>query len=73
MSMKLTYDKEADAIYIELQDGMFARNKKVDDFTILDLDEKGHILGIEILEASKRIPKRSLTHVQIKNLIVDAS
>jgi len=54
--MEIIYDKEADAIYIEFRKGEFAKNKKVDDFTIIDLDKDGNILGIEILDASKRIP-----------------
>ena len=54
--MKISYDKEADAMYVEFSRGKFAKNKRVDDLTILDLDKKGNVLGIEILDASKRIP-----------------
>jgi len=36
---------------------------------ILDLDEKGNVIGIELLEVSKRIPKDSLAKVHLKNLI----
>ncbi len=64
--MKITYDKEADAIYIEFQDGEFAKNKTIDDFTIIDLDKNGNILGIELLEVSKRIPVNSLSQVDVK-------
>jgi uncharacterized protein YuzE len=66
--MDINYDKEADALYISFQKGKFAKNKKIDDFTILDLDAKGNVLGIEILSASKRIPLKSLSEVNIKNL-----
>lgn len=68
--MEISYDKDADAVYIELQKGEFAKNKKIDDFTILDLDDKGNILGIELLEVSKRLPKESLSEVHVKNLLV---
>ncbi len=67
--MEISYDREADAMYIQFRKGEFAKNKKVDDLTILDLDEKGNILGIEILDASKRIPKESLSQVNVKNII----
>lgn len=67
--MKISYDKEADALYIRLRQGHFAKNKKFDDYTIMDLDEKGNILGIEILEARKRIPAKSLSQVNVKNLL----
>lgn len=68
--MRISYDKEADAMYIEFSKGRFAKNKKINDFTILDLDEKGNILGIELLEASKRLPKDSLSKVLVENLPV---
>jgi len=66
--MNINYDKKADALYIEFSKGKFATNKKIDDFTILDFDAKGNVLGIEILEASKRIPLKSLSEVNVKNL-----
>ena len=66
--MEIRYDKEADAMYIEFRRGAFAKNKKVDDLTILDLDRNGNILGIEILDASKRIPRQSLRKVTVQNI-----
>ncbi len=70
--MEISYDKEADAVYIEFRKGTFASNKKIDDFTIIDLDSDGNILGIEILDASKRIPMESLTNVNVKNILATA-
>jgi len=67
--MKITFDKEADAIYIELNSGEFASNKKIDDFTIIDLDKRGNILGIELLNVSKRISKDFLSDISVKNLV----
>ncbi|MBS3166498.1 DUF2283 domain-containing protein [Candidatus Woesearchaeota archaeon] len=70
--MEITYDKEADAMYIEFRKGEFAKNKKVDDFTIIDLDKNENILGIELLNVSKRIPLESLSEVNVKNLFAIA-
>ena len=67
--MEISYDKEADAMYIEFRKGEFAKNKKVDDFTIIDFDKGGKILGIELLEVSTRIPIESLSEIHFKNLI----
>ena len=67
--MEISYDKEADAMYIEFRKGKFAKTKKIDDFTIIDLDEQGNILGIELLDVSKRIPIESLSEVHVKNLL----
>lgn len=65
----INYDKDADALYIEFRKAKFGENKKVDDFTIIDLDKQGKIIGIEILNASKRIPPGSLSEVHLKNLV----
>lgn len=70
--MEITFDKEANAVYIEFQKGEFAKNKKIDDFTIMDLDKEGNILGIELLNVSKRIPQESLSEINVKNLLVTA-
>jgi len=67
--MKITIDKEADAVYIEFGCGDFAANKKIDDDTIIDLDDKGNILGIEILSVSKRTAKDFLSDISVKNLV----
>jgi len=68
--MEINYDKDADALYIEFRKGNFAKNKKIDDFTIVDYDKKENMLGIEILGISKRIPKKSLSQISVKNLVV---
>ena len=67
--MEIIYDKEADAMYIEFRKGEFAKNRKIDDFTIIDLDKDGKILGIELLDVSTRIPLDSLSEIHVKNLI----
>ena len=67
--MKITFDKKADAVYIEFTNGEFDSNKKIDNNTIIDLDKKGNILGIELLNVSKRIPKDFLSSINVKNLV----
>ena len=67
--MKITFDKEADAVYIELSNGEFASNKKIDNETIIDLDKEGRIIAIELLNVSKKISKDFLSDISIKNLV----
>ena len=69
LKMEINYDKNADAVYIELSKANFSTNKKIDDFTILDFDEEGKIIGIELLDASKRMPKESLSEVKVGNFL----
>ncbi len=67
--MEIRYDRQADALYIEFRKGTFAKNKKIDDFTVIDLDQKGNILGIEMIHVGKRIPLESLSEVHLKNIL----
>jgi uncharacterized protein YuzE len=68
--MEISYDKDADAIYISFLQTEFSKNKKIDDFTILDLDNEGKVIGIELLEVSKRLPKDSISQIKVNNLVV---
>lgn len=70
--MEIRYDKEADAMYIRFRKGTFAKNRKIDDFTIMDFDVAGKLLGIELLDVSKRFPRKSLAEVHVKNLLAVA-
>lgn len=64
--MKVTYDSEVDAIYIELQSGDFAENKEVMDGVILDIGDSGKLLGIEILNASSVIARDELGRISVE-------
>ena len=66
--MEIRYDKDADAMYVKLKNGKFSKNKVINRETILDLDVKGDLLGIELLSISKRIPAESLSKITIKNI-----
>ncbi|KHO54339.1 MAG: hypothetical protein QT10_C0017G0034 [archaeon GW2011_AR19] len=66
--MKISYDSEADAIYIKLRDEEIAETKKVDDYTILDYNEEGHLVGIELLFISEQNPNL-LKEFLVENLI----
>lgn len=67
--MEITYDKNADAMYIKFRDGIFNSNKIIDRETIVDLDSNGNLLGIEFLSISKRIPLKSLSKISFKRLV----
>ena len=69
--MEITFDKDADAVYIELSEGEFTSNKKIDKDTIIDLDKDGNALGIEIINASKRIAKNFFSDISFRNLVAE--
>ena len=51
----LEYDGEADAAYLRLGEGRVAETIEVERGVLLDLDEKGRVVGVEVLEASRRL------------------
>ncbi len=58
--MKITYDKIADAAYMTLRKGKVAKTVEMSGDVIVDLDKKGHLLGIEMLGASNQFSKSNL-------------
>ena len=66
--MKITYDPEADAMYIYLKDIKSAKTKEIDQNTIVDYDEKGNVIGIELLFVKERFPSL-LKEIQVENLV----
>ncbi len=50
--METTYDKKYDIKYVRIKKGKIAQTKEEHDWLLLDCDQNGDILGIEILDAS---------------------
>ena len=69
--MKIEYDKEADALYIQLREASIEDNIDIEEGVTVDLDEKKHIVGIEILDASKRLSLKDLVNITIENLPIE--
>ena len=54
--MKVSYDKQVDILNIELTDNLIEESDEDKPGVILDYDSEGNVVGIEILDASKRMP-----------------
>ena len=52
--MKIKYDQEVDVLLIQLSDSKVYESDESKPGVILDYDEEGNIIKIEILDASKR-------------------
>ena len=52
--MRVRVDKEADAIYLNLTDRAIKDSAEVADGIVVDYDDEGRIVGVEILDAPKR-------------------
>ena len=52
--MRVRIDHEADAVYINLTDHGIEDSEEVADGVIVDYDAIGNIVGVEILDASRK-------------------
>ena len=63
--MTITYHRTADLLYICLDpDSGQVVNKDISDDVVLELGENDRIVGIEILDASKRVDLARVLSVQ---------
>ena len=64
--MRVRYDKGSDAVYIRFSETACYESDEVKDGIILDFDRQGRVVGLEILDASRRLPKKSLGVCQVE-------
>lgn len=70
--MTITYDTEANAAYIYINNpnnNNVSKTVPVTDDIIVDFGSKGELLGIEILNASKHITNGQLGSNQVKTYL----
>ena len=52
--MNLSVDKEADALYLRLDDSAIVESEEVSPGVVLDYNESNEVVGVEMLHLSKR-------------------
>ena len=63
--MKIYYDDKVDALYLEFSKGKADGVVEISEGVNLDLTEKGHIIGIEILDSSQKIDLNTILTYQL--------
>lgn len=53
--MRFHYDQEVDVLYIRFDESPYAESEEVGEGVIFDYDAKKKLVGIEILDASKKL------------------
>ena len=71
--MKIEYDPEADALYIQIREAHPDDNIDIEEGVTVDVDEHRHIVGVEILDASKRLSPSDLTSITIQKLPLETT
>jgi uncharacterized protein YuzE len=69
--MKIEYDKEVDALYVRLQEKYVARTVEIEEGLNLDIDDEGKLIGLEVLDATRRYSLSDIFNISTENLILD--
>jgi uncharacterized protein YuzE len=57
--MKITYSKEGDALYVQFNNKKIFKTKEIGDDFLIDVDKKGTLVGIEVLDYSTQKTKNA--------------
>ncbi|MCX6146610.1 MAG: DUF2283 domain-containing protein [Candidatus Kapabacteria bacterium] len=67
--MKITYDKEVDAVYIKLVEGEHqCRTLQLNDDIALNIGKGEKLIGIEILDAKSVLANGNLPNIVLENI-----
>jgi uncharacterized protein YuzE len=64
--MKITLDKDVDALYFRLDESRIVDSEEVRPGVILDYDENDQVVGIEFLNVSSRVADGDLALMQFQ-------
>ena len=51
----VTYDREADILYIEMEEGDFSHNVDLSEYITADIGTEGQLLGLEVAAVSQLV------------------
>lgn len=64
--MKLHVDKDADALYLRLDDSRIVESQEVSPGVVLDYNESNEVVGVELLGLSKRSKALKLSALEFE-------
>ncbi len=67
--LKISYDPEADAMYVKISEGNYVESDEIKKDIIVDYDENWKVIWIEILNASKKDIFKYLFWWELENVI----
>ncbi len=66
--MKLNVDREADALYLRLDDSMIVESEEVAPGVVLDYNEANEVVGVEMLYLSRRSANLNLSVLEFETI-----
>jgi uncharacterized protein YuzE len=64
--VRLRVDKDADALYLRLDDSKIVESEEVSPGVVLDFNERNQVVGIEMLNLSQRTPNLDLRELHFE-------
>lgn len=72
--VRVEYDSKVDAMYIWLRKTKYEISEELAENVMIDLDKKGRIIGIEILDATKNLGKELMEKIlKTETLVAQAT
>ena len=66
--MKLNVAKDADALYLRLDDSPIIESEEVSPGVVLDYNASNEVVGVEMLQLSKRSSAPDLSSLQFESI-----
>jgi uncharacterized protein YuzE len=66
--MRLKVDRESDALYLRLDEAAVVESEEVQPGVVLDYDAANNVVGVEILNLSKRVAPERLRVLQLETV-----
>jgi uncharacterized protein YuzE len=63
--MRIHYDEKIDALYLRLDNSKVVESDEVKPGIVLDFNAKKQVVGIEVLQVKRRVPKADLRHLKV--------
>ena len=64
--MRIHVEEQADALYLRLSESTVVESEEVQPGVVLDFDEDGRGVGIEILRMKELVPQSDLKRIQVE-------
>ena len=66
--MKLHADKDADALYLRLDDSAIVESEELSAGVVLDFNDSHEVVGVEMLQLSRRSSELNLSSLQFETV-----
>ena len=63
--MRIHYDEKVDALYLRLDGSKVVESDEVKPGIVLDFNSKKQVVGIEVLDFKRRVPKGDLKQLKL--------